>query len=241
MGWLIGFFAALADFSLIARIVMGALSFGVIGALLFTFGPQYAKGYQENKTPVTNSASQSGTANIQINNFGSSQAAPLPTTPNISFQKYALFWVEIEPARYQLGIVLKLFNLGSNAHLIKGIKFERETWKLIPRGSYYMRRYTEFPPTAEIVEDNYIKGNSEGYYKHLLPIYIELTINGGDTPDMAIKGRWTLQFDPPQGVLLVSPGFHATYEKFISSAHWQDLLKPKSAIVFEDIHFQRSN
>jgi hypothetical protein len=223
------------------RVLLGAGLGAIVGGLAFYFAPNIAAGLKKPDDKPGISIQQSGSGNIQNNYLGNSTAPQADAKPNISFPKYALFWVEVEPARYQLGIVLKLFNLDGNAHLIKGIKFERDTWSLVPRGSYYMRRYTEFPPTAEIVEDNYIKGNSEGYYKHLLPIYIELTINGGDTPDMAIKGRWTLQFDGLHSVVAVSPEFHATYEKFIASAQWQDLLKPKSTIVFEDIHFQRAN
>ena len=35
----------------------------------------------------------------------------MPPSPNISFQKFALFWVGLDKGNYQLGTVIKFFNL----------------------------------------------------------------------------------------------------------------------------------
>ncbi len=158
-------------------------------------------------------------------------------TPNISFQKFALFWVETEKDVYYLGVIVKLFDLDTKPYLIKGITIDRVSWKLIPRGGYLLRRYTEFHDHVEIIEDNYIKGGDVGYFKKLLPIRVEMTVQGGLTPDFMLLSRWNLVFDDKN--VPIKTDFYAPYDNFISQQEWDDLLKPKSKIDVNDLQYKR--
>ena len=114
--------------------------------------------------------------------------------PNISFQKIALFWVNVDEGIYQLGAVAKLFNSDSKSYSIKGLTFEGRNWTFFPRGSYHVRRLAENVDHAELMEDNYLKPNSEKYLKKLLPIKFDMTINGGEAPEFVVRGKWNSAF-----------------------------------------------
>lgn len=158
-------------------------------------------------------------------------------TPNISFQKFALFWVETEKNVYYLGVVAKLFNLDPKPHLINGITLDKTYWNLIPRGGYLIQRYVQFQDHVEIIEDNYIKAGDVGYYKKLLPIRIEMIVEGGEAPDFMLLSRWNFVFE--NKTIPIMPELYAPYETFISEPEWEDLLKPKSKIDINNLHFKK--
>ena len=117
---------------------------------------------------------------------------PTAAPPNISFQKFALFWVELDKESFQLGAVTKFFNLDSVPYLVKGVVFDGDSWALIPRGSYLIRKFWGFEDRFELMEDNYIKAGNEAFFKKILPIRFEMTVNGGSMPDFIMRGKWNL-------------------------------------------------
>jgi hypothetical protein len=108
----------------------------------------------------------------------------------ISFQKLALFWVERDKDSYQIGAVIKLFNVDANAYLVKGIVFDGDNWSLVSRGSYHLKKLWGFEDRIELLEDNYIKSGSEKLFPKLLPIRFELKVNAGDMPEFIMRGDW---------------------------------------------------
>ena len=57
-----------------------------------------------------------------------------PAVPNISFQKFALVWVQTDKEVYELGVVAKLFDADNKSYLLNGLTFDTAGWKLVPRG-----------------------------------------------------------------------------------------------------------
>jgi hypothetical protein len=48
--------------------------------------------------------------------------------PNISFQKFALFWVKLDEDIYEIGVVAKFVNLDDRTYLLNGMIFEAISW-----------------------------------------------------------------------------------------------------------------
>lgn len=157
------------------------------------------------------------------------------TTPNISFQKFALFWVMIDKDIYSFGILAKFFNSDAKAYLVNSMTFTGKNWALFPRGGYLIRRLSISVDKPEILEDNYMRPTSEAYFKKLLPIKIDMTISGGKTPEIVLRGDWVLSLDGIQ--LRVNPNLYSSYPDIISMQQWHDLLKPVSKLNIEDFHY----
>lgn len=139
---------------------------------------------------------------------------------------------------YQLGAVTKFFNFDDKPYPINGIILDIENWTFFPRGSYHLR-----PPLplqnedhAELLEDSYIKAKSEAYFKKRLPIKFDMTISGGDTPELVLRGKWSLKIDN-RNILMEAP-FYTVYPKGISKNEWNDLQKSQSKINIEDLHYK---
>src|ERR1700733_11484771 len=120
--------------------------------------------------------------------LGHDQRAAASKLPNISFQKFALFWLQLDDDIYQLGAMTKLFNLDSKPYQINGITLDADNWSFFPRGGYQIRRFTENQDHAEVLEDNYIKAGNEAYFKKRLPIKLNMSIISGDTPEFVLRG-----------------------------------------------------
>jgi hypothetical protein len=151
----------------------------------------------------------------------------LPTSatgPNISFQKFALFWVEVDKEIYQLGVVTKFFNLDSTPYLINGVVFDGDSWTFFPRGSYLIKKYAAYEDHVELIEDNYIKSGNEAYFKKLLPIKFDMTISNGSTPDFALRGEWIL-FAGGAKMQVVPPLFSV----------YHDLFRPKNGTTWRSL------
>ena len=160
-------------------------------------------------------------------------------TNRVSFQKYAVFWVELDKDIYQLGVVAKFFNVGDEPHLVKGLILTdaANNWSFAPRGGYTIRRIVGNLDSAELLEDNYIKAGSEAYFKKLLPIKIDMTIIGGDTPEFILRGKWTLLLDS-QKYEAQTP-LYAVFKSVVSHAQWDALLKSQSNIKIDDLVYKR--
>lgn len=158
------------------------------------------------------------------------------TLPNVSFQKLAIFYIQVDENIYQLGAVIKLFNLDNQPHLINGITFDRTSFDMLPRGGYLLKQFFLNQDHAEIIEDNYIKANSEGFYKKLLPIKFEMTILGGAPPEFIFFGQWQLLFGDKR--VAVAPYFYTNYDSTISMREWEDILKPTSKVNLDSLQYR---
>ncbi|MFT7570218.1 MAG: hypothetical protein ACI9JL_001245 [Paracoccaceae bacterium] len=156
---------------------------------------------------------------------------------NLLFQKFALFWVEGEKHHYQIGVVTKFFNFDDKPYQINGIVLDLENWTFFPRGSYHLRSLTQLEDRAELVEDNYVKSGAEAYFKKLLPVKFDLTINGGDTPELVLRGRWSLR--TKDHTVAVIPPLYSVHPRPLSTQEWDDLLKSQSQITFDDLYFKK--
>ena len=154
----------------------------------------------------------------------------------ISFQKYALFWVTLEKDVYQLGMVAKFVNMEDQVYLVDNLSFDRIDWSLYPRGSYLIQRMLVNECKADLIGDSYIKPNNDGYIKALLPIKLFMVVNGGEAPELIIRGKWNLGVGPdPDRVV---PGMYSVYPKFLSLQEWEALRTSKSSVQIDDLHFK---
>jgi len=117
--------------------------------------------------------------------------------PNIHSPKLAKFWIERSPGVYDVGVVIKLFNLNTEPHLIEGFAIESPGFGVRGRGSWYVQRIQTVPPSQEILEDRFLKGNATGYFKMLIPLAQEMTPNSPSppmpTPILILTGNWWIQ------------------------------------------------
>jgi hypothetical protein len=155
---------------------------------------------------------------------------------NISFQKYALFWVGIDKDVYQLGTVAKFVNLSEKAYLVDALSFDELDWSFYPRGSYLIQRMLATVCSADLIGDNYLKPNGETYFKSLLPIKLYMTVNGGDSPELIIRGNWNLRID--DDLVKRVPRLYSVYPQFISPADWDALRTSKASVQVDDLHFK---
>lgn len=154
---------------------------------------------------------------------------------NIVLRRIGYFWVETSPEVYQIGAVLRLYNLGSRPTFLRGVSFEAADPQFIGRGGATMRRLTIFAPTATLKDDNFLKAASEASYKILLPIRFEASIQGRP-PGIAFIGTWKLQFWV--GARLLQSEQSGTFDKIISSEEWKRLLHSDSVITPDQINYE---
>ncbi len=115
-------------------------------------------------------------------------------TPNISFQKLAVFMERIGDDTYKVGIEIKLFNSDSKPYLVKRMElsFDRYGVALVPREGYYLPKIMISSDHLEINEDNYLKPYTEGYYKTELPVLIRMKVIGGQPPELLFFSKWKI-------------------------------------------------
>jgi len=157
--------------------------------------------------------------------------------PEIYFQKFALFWVKTAPETYQLGIAAKLFNEEATSYRVKNLVFNGSQLSWVPRGSYLWRKYAIYPPKLDVIIDDELKANDVRYITRLLPIELEMQIVGGKTMNVVMVGVWNLVLDKIN--INVEPKGYTTYDEPISTQEWEDLLKPKSKIILENLDYQK--
>jgi hypothetical protein len=247
-----GLLTALATMPWTTRALLGA----AIGATVFVaLPPLFRAGSEatesEKEAHASDISADRGSVAIGGNNNTVYVTQPAQTSPpEVSFQKYALFWVRTDKNNFQIGMIAKLFNLDNKAHLIKGITLSLKSNTLQAHGvPYLMHRESVVFEHAEIIEDNFIEPSAKGYYKKLLPLHIELTLANSEPisdtesrpPEIKLSSEWTLKFE--NGEVPAQPDFSVTYDRFITPEQWDGLLRPKSTIVFEELNFKplRSN
>lgn len=155
----------------------------------------------------------------------------------ISFQKYALFWIEVEKGIYQLGALTKFFNPTNQSVLVNDVIFSGENWTLFPRGSFHLVNFIPTPDHARITDDNYIPPNSERVFKKILPIKIFMNVLGGRTPELILRGKWYIILGDEK--LATKPDRYTVYEDFVSLLQWSDLVTKKSSINIDELHYKR--
>ncbi len=156
--------------------------------------------------------------------------------PNISFQKLAVFWVETAKDTYQVSVVAKFFNAGSQAYIVNSLSFDGKKWSFFPRGSYHLRQLFQNAPQTQVIEDNYLKPATEAYFKMQMPIVFDMTINGGATPDFVLRGGWKLNLSGIQ-VAVDVPKLYSVYPKPISEVEWRKLGKAESQLKIEELDY----
>ena len=156
----------------------------------------------------------------------------------LSFQKYAIFWVNVDQDAYQIGAVLKFVNLDDKAILIKGIKFSGKHWSFFPRGGYYIKRLMENDQMSELLQDNYIEpaGRSPAYFKIMLPIRFNMTVIGGKAPEFVLRGDWSVAIG--NNMISVLPNIYTVYDDFVSRSEWDGLLKSNAKINIDDLNYK---
>jgi len=147
---------------------------------------------------------------------------------NIVLRSVGYFWVETAPEVYQIGAVMRIYNLGSQTTFLRGIVLDAAQPQITGRGQSYLRRLTFFEPKAEAKDDNFVKAASDARYKLMLPIRMEAKIVFPPPAQVAYVGTWKLKFRSSERA--VTPEQTATYERVITRTEWDTLLKPTSTI-----------
>jgi hypothetical protein len=158
------------------------------------------------------------------------------TEPKLSFQKLAIFCIELEKDIYQFGAVVHLFNLDNKPYLIERVSFFRTDLQIISRGGYNITGWLQNEPLAQIAEDNFIKANSDGLYKIILPTKLEMTIQGSP-PALLFFGNW--QAILKEKVAIIKPDRIGAYNKVISLGEWNGILKQGSSVNLDSIEYMR--
>lgn len=177
----------------------------------------------------------------QNNYYGRVQDKKKVRRPKIIFPKYSLFWVEMNPGIYQLGMVIKLFNSDNQAYVINGISYSSATYQMVGRGSWWVKELALWPSEGQSIEDRYIKAGNEGYYKILIPTAVKLTPangtpeNSGPPTGYIIRAKWSFVFGDQH--LSVEPEFAATYDHLITAVDWSSLTRPNSKINVETLDY----
>ena len=164
-------------------------------------------------------------------------SSPQPSGPNLSFQKLAVFWIDVGKDAYQIAAVTKFFNADEKAYTINGLLFDGKRWSWFPRGRSHLRGAYQNEPKAEVIEDNYIKPGSEAYFKERLPIIFDMTLEGGDMPDFVLRGNWSLTISGR--TFQVSPRLYSVYPRPISERDWESLNKSGATIKIDDLYYKQ--
>jgi len=157
--------------------------------------------------------------------------------PNIVLRKVAFFWIEIEKNIYQIGVVIRLFNLGEKPYLVRGVALNATKPLFYGRGQAHIQGVILTGARAEITDDNFMKPENEASFKMLLPIKFEATIEHPPPPGINFVGQWALILQ--KGEYPVQPEFFGTFDRTISLDEWTPLSKPSSTIFIDDISFEK--
>ncbi len=117
------------------------------------------------------------------------------------------------------------------------------SYNLSAKSGGFLKRVFLNGKTGELIENNYIKPDSECFLKTLLPYkfsfdYLGLYPDADSTPpfDITIFGQW--QFIIKEKKKLIKPKFYCNYEKTLSLQEWENLLKPISKIDVRNLHYK---
>jgi len=156
----------------------------------------------------------------------------------ISFQKLAIYHVEIDKDFYQMGVVLRFLNLDDETHLIKGVYYDNLDYQINPRKTFYLKSIIRYPTKGELIENNYLKPNGISEIKILLPMKLNIVLKYLTPPEVIFFGDWSIELQDIK--IGIKPDFYGNYDKAISIKEWDKLLKPNSKIDPENIEYKRS-
>ena len=138
--------------------------------------------------------------------------------PKISIQRITAVWVKISDDAYQVGVVLKLFNLDSTALLLNGVRYSEVTFG--GRGPpFHIQQFVNREPEDLRIEDNFLKANSEGQSAILLPTKMFSPDVQAPGPEIIFTGAWKLIFG--NKVVSAMPELIGTYEGIVSKQEWE--------------------
>ena len=160
--------------------------------------------------------------------------------PNVSFQKLATFFIKKSETIYTIGIVAKLFNLDDKPYLINGIgvSYDPESvLSFVPRGGYLIQRILITQSSERVIEDNYLKPFSEGYYKIVLPINFTMKVMGGSAPELIFFGKWSIIVRDKN--IEITPEMYASYTQFVTESDWNNLLRSNSSIDVTNLPYKK--
>lgn len=166
-------------------------------------------------------------------------ASPV-ASPKLSLQRAAIFYVSQGQDIFQLGMVIKLFNLDAVPYLIHGVTFSDITFNYTGRGSTVVSRAPfQIGDQAEVTEDNYIRAGDAASFKVLLPIKIGINSehSKGAPPEIITFGKWLVVIGDK--TIPVEVRNYGIYEHLLSRADWDGLLKPGSAIDLDALQYKR--
>ncbi len=158
--------------------------------------------------------------------------------PNIVLRKAAFFWIEIEKDIYQIGVVIRLQNLGGKPYPVRGVALNATELKILGRGQSYLRREPFLTGArAEVTDENFMEAKSEASFKMLLPLKFPATIEHPPPPEIEFVGQWALILQKEE--YPVQPELFGTFDRTISLDEWASLLNESSTISIGDISFDK--
>jgi hypothetical protein len=155
----------------------------------------------------------------------------------ITLRRVSFFWVQVDQNIYQIGAVLRLYNLGDKPYLVKGVALEASEPNFYGRGRFYLQKLFVTSAHAEFIDDNMIRPASDATLKMLLPIKIEGSLEHPPPPGVVFVGQWSLLLgkDSPA----VDAEWFGTFDRAVTQQEWASVLRPGSAIDIEGISYQR--
>lgn len=156
--------------------------------------------------------------------------------PKITLRRFTFFWVEADKDIYQIGAVIRLFNLGDKPYLVKGVALDASKPTYYGRGQTYLRQIFVTGSRTEITDDNFMRPASDATFKMLLPIKFEATITIPPPMGILFVGQWSLllgKIETP-----VEAEYFGTYNRVISKVEWSSINGPNSEIRLDDVEYQ---
>lgn len=157
--------------------------------------------------------------------------------PKITLRRVTFFWVSVDRDMYQIGAVLRLYNLGDKPYLVKGAALEASEPTLYGRGVSHLRKIFVTDARAEITDDNMMRPATDATFKMLLPIKIDASIDHPPPPGIVFVGKWSLLLG--QDTPMVNAEWFGTFDRVITLQEWGVLTRPGSSIDIDGIAYER--
>jgi len=169
--------------------------------------------------------------------FGKGLLEYLPKGNRFQLNNARIFLIEVDQNIYQIGIVTKLINLTDENKEIDFMVIKDGELGVVSRVKDYIQVFYNRVCYPEIQDDDVVIANSPAYLKLLTPIKIQL-INDSVRipPEIVLIGKWCIR--TKSGLCKTTYGnmkYYATYDKYITTSEWNNLLKPSSNINIETI------
>jgi hypothetical protein len=155
---------------------------------------------------------------------------PVDVKPDIYFANATSFWIDNGDKTFDIGVIIRLSNLGSKSYLLRGIVADHMGGAIIGRGGWYLQQWQiSYPEPVTSLDDRDLLANASRYYKLTVPVRFHMTPangrldNSGPPPVYKIQARWII--DLGEYTVHVQPEKFATAERIYSRDEW-DRLSP---------------